>query len=92
MKRDDVIKRVADLVGKSHTVDLKHYDRLILIDIYRVSTPQPFSNIMGKVYRETVAEHDRTECTGHERCWEHLRKPQALQPRGDTRENADKVR
>ncbi|KAL8926512.1 MAG: hypothetical protein Q9208_002839 [Pyrenodesmia sp. 3 TL-2023] len=35
MKRDDVIKRVADLVGKSHTVDLKHYDRLVLIDIYR---------------------------------------------------------
>ncbi|KAL8900616.1 MAG: hypothetical protein Q9207_005611 [Kuettlingeria erythrocarpa] len=35
MKRDDVIKRVADLVGKPHTVDLKHYDRLILVDIYR---------------------------------------------------------
>ena len=38
MKRDDLIKRVADLVGKPHTVDLKRYDRLILVDVYRVST------------------------------------------------------
>ncbi|KAI4204319.1 MAG: hypothetical protein LQ350_001299 [Teloschistes chrysophthalmus] len=35
MKRDDVIKRVADLVGGPHTVDLKNYDRLILVDVYR---------------------------------------------------------
>ncbi|KAL9601006.1 MAG: hypothetical protein Q9219_002828 [cf. Caloplaca sp. 3 TL-2023] len=35
MKRDDIIKRVADLVGKPHTVDLKNYDRLILIEVYR---------------------------------------------------------
>ena len=37
MKRDDVIKRVADLVGEPHTVNLKNYDWLILVDIYRVS-------------------------------------------------------
>lgn len=37
MKRDDIIKRVADLVGKPHTVDLKCYDKLILVDVYRVS-------------------------------------------------------
>ncbi|KAL8897316.1 MAG: hypothetical protein Q9192_002642 [Flavoplaca navasiana] len=35
MKRDDVIKRVADLVGEPHTVNLKNYDWLILVDIYR---------------------------------------------------------
>ncbi|KAL8674288.1 MAG: hypothetical protein Q9168_001281 [Polycauliona sp. 1 TL-2023] len=35
MKRDDVIKRVADLVGEPHKVDLKNYDQLILVDIYR---------------------------------------------------------
>ncbi|KAL8924734.1 MAG: hypothetical protein Q9172_002552 [Xanthocarpia lactea] len=35
MKRDDVIKRVADLVGQPHTVDLKGYDRMILVDVYR---------------------------------------------------------
>ena len=37
MKRDDIIKRVADLVGQPHTVDLKGYDRMILVDVYRVS-------------------------------------------------------
>lgn len=36
MKRDNIIKRVADLVGKPHTVDLTHYNRLILVDVYRV--------------------------------------------------------
>ncbi|KAL8724029.1 MAG: hypothetical protein Q9166_008173 [cf. Caloplaca sp. 2 TL-2023] len=41
MKRDDIIKRVADLVGEPHTVDLKHYDHLVLVDIYRVSIPPP---------------------------------------------------
>ncbi|KAL8650788.1 MAG: hypothetical protein Q9226_004993 [Calogaya cf. arnoldii] len=35
MKRDNVIKRVAELVGEPHTVDLKGYDQLILVDIYR---------------------------------------------------------
>ncbi|KAI4243280.1 MAG: hypothetical protein LQ352_007063 [Teloschistes flavicans] len=35
MQRDDIIKRVADLVGGPHTVDLKNYDRLILVDVYR---------------------------------------------------------
>ncbi|KAL9047368.1 MAG: hypothetical protein Q9214_000035 [Letrouitia sp. 1 TL-2023] len=37
MKRDDVIRQIASLVGKAHTVDLKNYDFLILVDIYRVS-------------------------------------------------------
>ncbi|KAL9609586.1 MAG: hypothetical protein Q9167_005659 [Letrouitia subvulpina] len=37
MKRDDVIRQIASLVGKSHSVDLKNYDCLILVDIYRVS-------------------------------------------------------
>ncbi|KAL8858383.1 MAG: hypothetical protein Q9178_005064 [Gyalolechia marmorata] len=35
MKRDDIIKRVADLVGQPHMVDLKGYDRMILVDVYR---------------------------------------------------------
>lgn len=36
MKRDDVIKQVATAVGSQHKVDLKNYDLLILVDIYRV--------------------------------------------------------
>ncbi|KAL8708799.1 MAG: hypothetical protein Q9220_006360 [cf. Caloplaca sp. 1 TL-2023] len=35
MKRDDIIKRVADLVGERHKVDLTNYNHLIMVDIYR---------------------------------------------------------
>ncbi|KAG7006146.1 hypothetical protein G7Y79_00016g041310 [Physcia stellaris] len=35
MKRDDVIKQVADAVGTRHSVDLTNYDLLIIVDIYR---------------------------------------------------------
>ncbi|KAL8766685.1 MAG: hypothetical protein Q9209_006615 [Squamulea sp. 1 TL-2023] len=35
MKRDNIIKRVADLVGEPHTVDLKNYNQMILVDVYR---------------------------------------------------------
>lgn len=39
LKRDGVIKQVADAVGPSHTVDLKNYDALILVEIYKVRDP-----------------------------------------------------
>ena len=35
LHRDEVIKTVANAVGPPHTVDLKHYDLLILLDVYR---------------------------------------------------------
>lgn len=37
LTRDGVIKQLADVVGPTHKVDLKHYDLLILVEIYRVS-------------------------------------------------------
>lgn len=37
LKRDDVISQVAAAVGDKHSVDLKNYDRLILVEIYQVS-------------------------------------------------------
>jgi len=37
LSRDEVIKTVATAVGPEHTVDLKNYDLLILVDVYRVS-------------------------------------------------------
>lgn len=39
LSRDDVIKTVADLVSKTdgHTVDLKKYDKLIIVECYKVS-------------------------------------------------------
>jgi hypothetical protein len=36
LNRDIVIKQVADAVGKPHSVDLKGYDLLILVEIYKV--------------------------------------------------------
>ena len=37
MQRDDIIKQIAGIVGSKHSVDLKNYDHLILVDVYRVS-------------------------------------------------------
>ena len=36
MHRDGTIKQIANAVGRKHSVDLKNYDYLILVDIYRV--------------------------------------------------------
>jgi len=36
LKREDVIKRVASLVGKPHIVDLKNPDKSIIIEIFKV--------------------------------------------------------
>ena len=37
MKRDEIIRQIASAVGPRHSVDLKGYDFLILVDVYRVS-------------------------------------------------------
>lgn len=37
LKRDDIIKCVAKCVGPKHSVDLKKYDLLILVEIYKVN-------------------------------------------------------
>ncbi len=37
LNRDEVIRIVASAVGEEHKVDLKNYDLLILVDVYRVS-------------------------------------------------------
>ena len=35
LTRDCIIKTVADLVGKRHRVDLKNYDFLVLVEVYK---------------------------------------------------------
>lgn len=50
MKRDDVIKQVAAFVGDRHRVDLKHYDLLILIEIYQVSS----RGVYGEIRRAAI--------------------------------------
>jgi hypothetical protein len=39
MKRDAIIKTIAGLVGQPHRVDLKNYDLLITVEIYKVGFP-----------------------------------------------------
>ena len=36
LKRDTLIQQVASLVGPRHPVDLKNYDRLIVVEAYQV--------------------------------------------------------
>ncbi len=43
MKRDEIIRQIARTVGSKHSVDLKNYDQLILVDVYRVSYAAPGS-------------------------------------------------
>jgi len=37
LKREQIIKLVANIVGERHKVDLKCYDKLILVDVLKVS-------------------------------------------------------
>ena len=37
LNRDTIIKKVADVVGPEHPVDLKNYDYTILVDVVQVS-------------------------------------------------------
>lgn len=36
LSRDKVIKQIASLVGHPHTVDLKNYELLIIVEVYQV--------------------------------------------------------
>ena len=37
LKRDMIIQKVASLVGPGHKVDLKNYDKLIVVEAYKVT-------------------------------------------------------
>jgi len=39
LKREEVIKHIADIVGTNHKVDLSNPDYFVIIDIYKVSKP-----------------------------------------------------
>lgn len=82
MKRDDIIKQVADLVGKPHTVDLKHYDRLILVDVYRVSTMSSSPEMAYRTWGLQTEPHG-IEYSRDKRCGRRLREAQTVQSGGD---------
>jgi tRNA acetyltransferase TAN1 len=42
LARLTVIKQIASLVGQEHQVDLKNYDLLIVVEIYKVSIRYAF--------------------------------------------------
>ena len=72
MKRDDIIKQIARTVGGNHKVDLKGYDRLILVDVYRVSwvclaAVHNMHIIRIQNFWLIYEEHSRNE-----RCWQRL--------------------
>lgn len=78
MNRDDVIKRVADIVGPKHSVDLKNFDLLILVEIYRVSR---ISDIFSKrgFADKLMTLRVQPECMRHERGWSRLRDAETIQ-------------
>ena len=83
MKRDDIIKQIARAVGRDHKVDLKVYDRLILVDVYRVRCV--CSAALHLMYRIMVRSFLLTgeERSRYERCWQGLRRTEAVQSRRD---------
>lgn len=60
MKRDAVIKQVADTVGAPHTVDLMKYDLLVIVEFYKVSRHSVVDDL---ILTSATLEH-----LWHERC------------------------
>lgn len=61
MKRDDIINQIARAVGRGHKVDLKGYDRLILVDVYKVSCVCSAAlHVMYGIMVRNFADFERT--------------------------------
>ena len=76
MKRDDVIKQVADAVGPRHKVDLTNYELLILVDIYRVPGNP---NLQSAPMWIPAGANVSAEHIGNERGWQRLWHAETLQ-------------
>jgi hypothetical protein len=79
LNRDVVIKTVADAVGQlssAHSVDLKNYDCLILVEVYRVRCPPRQES--RYILRCLADRSGIVECVRHERRWQGLREAKAL--------------
>lgn len=72
MKRDDIIKQIARAVGRDHKVDLKGYDRLILVDVYRVGCvcSDALCFVLCLPGHVEIILLTWQECTRYECCWE----------------------
>jgi hypothetical protein len=73
VKRGVVIEQVAAKVGPGHKVDLTHYDKLIIVDVHRVSTSElGVSRDLTRVGAERLR---------HERRRRPIRRAEAIQSR-----------
>lgn len=72
-KRDDVIKTVARVVGPGHSVDLKNYDLLILVEVAQVGVLPPDDPLMCCFPANRQSERDWNEC-----CWKRLRQTEKV--------------
>ncbi|KAI9654325.1 MAG: hypothetical protein M1829_000946 [Trizodia sp. TS-e1964] len=52
LSRDTIIQRVASIVGPFHKVDLKNYDLMIVVDVFKVKDSYTFSVCGMSVVRE----------------------------------------
>lgn len=86
LTRDSVIKLVASLVGRNHQVDLKDYDLLILVELYKVRRrPAGCRGLRGNGSAVSKRAYRRAERVRHERRRKGLRRAEAIQPGGDLR-------
>lgn len=54
LKRDDVIKRIANMVDPQHKVNLGAPDKVILIDIYQVRRLLRYTMLRHKLHKHTL--------------------------------------
>ena len=81
LKRDEIIKQVARSVGRKHSVDLKNYDHLILVEVYRVRCPILSLCSSGENLDAPTDTHQLLEERSRYECrWRRFRRNEAIQP------------
>lgn len=66
LEKDDIIKRVARAVGPRHTVDLKNYDKLVMVECYKNNIGMSVVSEYQKLEKynlEQIFEKDMGEST-----------------------------
>lgn len=85
LKRDAVIKQIASAVGPEHPVDLQHYDRLILLEVYKVCASDP-SRLFTRKLLTSASEYMRDVRTDN--CIRHTQEIQSGRDRADRSRSA----
>lgn len=73
LSRDAVITQIASAVGPQHTVDLKAYDLLIIVEIYKVRTRASCRSFCKPGIKDSLRPAgDALERLWHECRWQRL--------------------